>query len=725
MLPPDPSEVAPPLDTTVTTRFADAVSFLYTGSDPIQTGIDPEDIEPYRAAVIRGRVLDETGAALGGATVTVLNHPELGSTLSRADGWYDLVVNGGGNLIVQHEMEGRLSVQRTLDTPWQRYSVLDEVVLVQRDGAVTTIEFSDPIEVAVGTEVTDADGPRQPAVFFRQGTTATMAVPGQSAEVLSSISVRMTEQTVGALGPQRMPGPLPVASAYTYAIDYSIDEAVEAGAESVTFDPPAISYTPNFTDFDVGQVIPVGSYDATRAAWIPELNGVVLEIVSETSGMADIDLDGDGTADPDDYAAAGIDDDEREALADLYDPDDELWRVEVEHFSSWDSNMGWSPPPDADPPPEDGPPDPQPDPNPNRCNGSILECQGQVMGESLPVAGTGLSLNYRSDRVPGRTAAYSLTLPITYELLVPPSLESVQTKLVVAGRLVEQVFPPDEDQIYTVTWDGLDAYGRRVQGPTPAELCVGFDYEPDYTSIQGVSSSIFGYSGNGNLITGSRGAGGPTATFWKCYADNAVSGGVVPASTGDSGRALTWAGSYNLGVWDARTGSPALGGWTLSNHHTLAPEAAVLFLGDGRRRDSAETYSAVIGTYGGGGATNDVDIAAVSAVISNPQDIAAAADGSFYVSQSGRVLRIDPDGILREFAGTGIPGYSGDGGAATSAQLGSTLRLAVGPDGSVYISEQFNRRIRRVAPDGTIDTIAGKGGRWPSAHGKITWRGGR
>lgn len=706
VLPPDPSEVAPPLDTTVTTRFADAVSFLYTGTDPIQTGVDPEDIEPYRASVIRGRVLDESGAALGGATISVLDHPELGSTLSRADGWYDLVVNGGSSLVVQHEMEGRLTVQRAIDTPWQRYSVVDEVVLVERDGAMTTIDFTDPIEVAVGSEVTDADGTRQPSVFFRQGTTATMEVPGQSPEVLSSISVRMTEQTVGALGPDRMPGPLPVTSAYTYAIDYSIDEAVEAGATSVTFDPPAISYTPNFIGFDVGQMIPVGSYDPSRAAWIPELNGVVVEIVSETSGMADIDLDGDGNADPSDYTAAGIDDDEREALADLYDPDDELWRVEVEHFSSWDSNMGWSPPPGSGPPPPDGPPDPQPPPKPNTCNGSILECQGQVMGESMPVAGTGLSLNYRSDRVPGRTAAYSLTLPITNTISVPASLDAVQTKLVVAGRLVEETFPPDADQIYTVTWDGLDAYGRRVQGPTPAELCVGFDYQRNYDEIVDATERAFGYNGGGDLITASRGS---VATFWRCYADNPVAGGVVPASPGDAGRALSWVGSYNLGVWDARTGSPALGGWTLSNHHTLAPEAAVLFMGDGRRRDEAETYSAVIDTFGGGGATNDVDISAVSAVISDPQDIAAGADGSLYISRIGQVLRIDPSGVLRAFAGTGIAGYAGDGGPATSAQLGSALRLAVGADGSVYISEQIGRRIRRVAPDGTIDTIAGTG----------------
>jgi hypothetical protein len=344
-LPPDPSEVAPPIDPTVTTQFLTQVSFLYDGADPIQTGVDPEDIDPARVAVLRGLVLDEAGDPLPGVEVTIKDHPELGGTLSRTDGGYDLAVNGGGWLTLQLRLDGRIPAQRTLDIPWQEFTYVGDVVLVERDDTVTTIDFVDPIEAAIGNEITDGDGTRQPVLLFREGTEAMMHMPGGGTEPLSSISVRMTEATIGDLGPERMVGDLPPASMYTYAIDYSVDEAEEEGAESVSFDPPAISYTENFIGFPVGTVVPVGAYDSARSAWIPEADGVVLEVISETAGLADLDLDGDGNAeDSTAYAAAGIDDDEREAVAELYAPGAELWRVEMGHFSSWDCNWPFSHP---------------------------------------------------------------------------------------------------------------------------------------------------------------------------------------------------------------------------------------------------------------------------------------------------------------------------------------------------------------------------------------------
>ncbi len=58
-LPPDPATIAPPVDPTVATTTFAATEFLYTGSNPIQTGVAMGVIEPKRAAVIRGRVLDD------------------------------------------------------------------------------------------------------------------------------------------------------------------------------------------------------------------------------------------------------------------------------------------------------------------------------------------------------------------------------------------------------------------------------------------------------------------------------------------------------------------------------------------------------------------------------------------------------------------------------------------------------------------------------------------
>jgi serine/threonine-protein kinase len=66
---------------------------------------------------------------------------------------------------------------------------------------------------------------------------------------------------------------------------------------------------------------------------------------------------------------------------------------------------------------------------------------------------------------------------------------------------------------------------------------------------------------------------------------------------------------------------------------------------------------------------------------------------------------------IETIAGNGIVGFSGDGGPAVDAQLDSPQGIAVGPDGSVYISDYDNDRIRKINPDGIITTFAGSGER--------------
>ena len=70
--------------------------------------------------MLRGRVLDKQNSPLSGVTMTVLNHPEFGQTFSRADGWFDLAVNGGGYLTI--------SYQKTSPSHGRRYdrSCLDD-----------------------------------------------------------------------------------------------------------------------------------------------------------------------------------------------------------------------------------------------------------------------------------------------------------------------------------------------------------------------------------------------------------------------------------------------------------------------------------------------------------------------------------------------------------------------------------------------------------------------
>jgi sugar lactone lactonase YvrE len=93
--------------------------------------------------------------------------------------------------------------------------------------------------------------------------------------------------------------------------------------------------------------------------------------------------------------------------------------------------------------------------------------------------------------------------------------------------------------------------------------------------------------------------------------------------------------------------------------------------------------------------------------------LAADSQSNLYFadSENNRVRRVDRNGVITTVAGTGTPGFSGDGGAAVAAQLYAPSGLAVDREGNLWIADAGNHRIRKVAPDGTIRTVAGTGTR--------------
>jgi TonB family protein len=88
---------------------------------------------------------------------------------------------------------------------------------------------------------------------------------------------------------------------------------------------------------------------------------------------------------------------------------------------------------------------------------------------------------------------------------------------------------------------------------------------------------------------------------------------------------------------------------------------------------------------------------------------AGDAAGNLFLSGGARVRKITPSGIVSTVAGVGKRAFSGDGGPATSAQLGLINGIAVDKTGNLFISEFSNHRVRKVTPDGTISTVAGNG----------------
>jgi trimeric autotransporter adhesin len=122
------------------------------------------------------------------------------------------------------------------------------------------------------------------------------------------------------------------------------------------------------------------------------------------------------------------------------------------------------------------------------------------------------------------------------------------------------------------------------------------------------------------------------------------------------------------------------------------------------------SQSNIITTYVGPGLPVIGELA-VSQAIDYPTSIAPDGAGGFYVaSQSqNRVYRVEADGRIRLAAGNGNAGFSGDGKPATSAQLYRPWSVATDGIGNLYIADTYNRRIRKVTPDGVINTVAGNG----------------
>jgi len=91
---------------------------------------------------------------------------------------------------------------------------------------------------------------------------------------------------------------------------------------------------------------------------------------------------------------------------------------------------------------------------------------------------------------------------------------------------------------------------------------------------------------------------------------------------------------------------------------------------------------------------------ATNAVFNRLNGVAVDSIGNVYVADNAnsRIRKVTAaTGIITTIAGTGVDGFSGDGGPARSAQIGSSVGLTVGAEGDVYLADQFNNRIRKVS----------------------------
>ncbi|WP_179714419.1 NHL domain-containing protein [Nocardioides lianchengensis] len=153
---------------------------------------------------------------------------------------------------------------------------------------------------------------------------------------------------------------------------------------------------------------------------------------------------------------------------------------------------------------------------------------------------------------------------------------------------------------------------------------------------------------------------------------------------------------------------------SLNYPSNLAVDAAgnvyVVDNGNNRIRKVAAdgTITTVAGT-GVGGFSGDGG-PATSAQLNNPYSVAVDAGGTIFIGDDGnnRIRKVDAQGTITTYAGTGTSGFSGDGGPATLANL-RVASMAIDAAGTVYFTDQGNGYVRKIAPDGIITTIAGSG----------------
>jgi streptogramin lyase len=474
----------------------------------------------------------------------------------------------------------------------------------------------------------------------------------------------------------------------------------------------------------------------------------------------------------------GITEAERQQLATLYAPGKSLWRTPLTHFTPWDCNWPYGFPGDSQPPQMPPPERAEPVEDPECQGGSIIECQTQTLGEALPIAGTPFSLNYRSDRVAGHSAYRRLRIPVSGDS-VPASATSMVVEFTLAGRHFSAVYPPAPHQTHEFLWDGKDAYGRVVQGEVRVQGRTGYIYsmvyqapaqfERSFARLSGIPMSGERSRGTGTLwqewqlTLGSMEVPTPELGGWKLSVHHVyepekgylhVGAGsrqhvgtayrtawtfFTQASTpmsiavGPEGNVyitdlfdrvvrVTPSGEYTYitAPWEN-----FLCGWGSIAGLAVAPDGS-LYVVDWdcnmvfRVQPDGQTFERVAGALSGGlpGFSGD-EGPAVDAKLNRPTGIALGLDGNFYIADRAnhRVRRVGPDGIITTVAGTGQAGFSGDGGPARQASLRDPYAVAVGNDGSLYIADNGNYRIRRVSPNGLISTVVGTGNSGDSGDG--------
>jgi len=707
-------------------------SFGKQYEDIIPADATVESYDENRLSIITGLVQNTDGTPIQDVDVIIHDHPEYGTVKTDVVGRFSIPVEGGSVITVKYTKQGLISTHRKVHVPWNDIAITETVQMIAEDPISTNVTFDGNPETVVthqGTDITDEFGTRSCTMVFTGDNKAFLVDEnGSDVHELTTITTCSTEYTT----PESMPAKLPPTSAYTYCVELSVD-----GAERVRFDKPVTSYVNNFLGFDVGEIVPVGSYDRDRGVWIPEDNGVVVGLLdTDSDGVVDA-LDADGDGQPDDLDESGSFSDEVTGLDNplSYKPGNTYWRFQATHFTPWDCNWASGailvslPNPDGVPIADQQTEEPCETP----C-GSHVDDRGRILHEDISIPGTDMTLHYASNRAKGYETV--IDVPASGEN-VPDTLKRILVQVSVSGRTFEKAFDPLPNQKAIFVWDGLDHLGKRVKKPAFAHIKIGFVYDAIYYSADGISFKAFGRLGT--EITGIRARF--QIVLWKRDMIPVTPSYAVLSNEIAEGWAMSSNHSLNLldlstlykgdgtklqnnlsiiqtvaGIGDSGysgDGGPATEALFFSPSGIAIDATGNLFIADTyNHRIRKIDKDGIITTLAGTGSFFDgfqEGALATEVHLAQPEYVTTDPEGNLYVTNYARVYKINPSGVITTFAGKYPQSFSGDGGPATEAGFNEVQGIAADAYGSLYIADYYNNRIRKVDPDGIITTFAGTG----------------
>lgn len=172
----------------------------------------------------------------------------------------------------------------------------------------------------------------------------------------------------------------------------------------------------------------------------------------------------------------------------------------------------------------------------------------------------------------------------------------------------------------------------------------------------------------------------------------------------------TFAGTGSLGF--SGDGSAATSAKLFYPYSTSVDAAGNVYIADiDNERIRMVNPGGIISTIAGNGTQgfSGDGGAATSAEINQPTEVYADAAGNIYISGDGRIRIVNTGGVISTFAGNGASGFSGDGGPATAAEFNTVGGVTQDPSGNFYIADGNNHRIRMVNTSGIISSFAGNG----------------